>query len=115
MLELRPVITDDEPRICPTTVPEDRLIERRIGGFWCVLARVDTRVFAYREVCPGCGSSLVHSPVTAAVVTCSICRRRYDLTRGGRSLDTDVHHLRAVPVVGEPIPRSDPWDRASTT
>jgi nitrite reductase/ring-hydroxylating ferredoxin subunit len=88
---------DAEGGLCPTAVPEDRVVGWRIDGFWCVLGRVGTRLFAYREICPGCGSSLVQSPVTAGVVTCSICRRRYDLTRGGRSLDMDVGGMRSAP------------------
>lgn len=89
-------------RICPTAIPEDRLVGQRIDGFWCVLGRVGEQLFAYREICPGCGSSLVRSPVAAGVVTCSICRRRYDLTRDGRSLHIYGAGMRAAPVAGDP-------------
>jgi nitrite reductase/ring-hydroxylating ferredoxin subunit len=100
---------DGEWGLCPTAVPEDRVVGWRIDGFWCVLGRVGTRLFAYREICPGCGSSLVQSPVTEGVVTCSICRRRYDLTRAGRSLEMDVRGMRSAPATRErPSPGEDP-------
>jgi nitrite reductase/ring-hydroxylating ferredoxin subunit len=96
--EYRYLLAGDELDICPTAIPEDRLVGQRIDGFWCVLGRSGAQLFAYREICPGCGSSLVQSPVTAGVVTCSVCRVQYDLTRGGRSLDMEVRGMRSAPL-----------------
>jgi nitrite reductase/ring-hydroxylating ferredoxin subunit len=94
---------DNTRRICPTAVPERHLVGCRIDGFWLVLGRIGMNLFAYREICPGCGSSLVQSPVSGGVVTCAICQHRYDLARGGCSVDQDGRRLEAVPILGGPI------------
>jgi nitrite reductase/ring-hydroxylating ferredoxin subunit len=90
-------------RLCPSAVPEDRLVGWRVDGFWLVLGRVGMNLLAYREICPACGSSLIDAPIAAGVAICSICDHHYDLERGGRSLQADGLALQPAPVVREAI------------
>lgn len=87
--------------LCPTAVPEERLVGWRVDGFWLVLGRVGTDLYAYREICADCGSSLVEAAVDRGLVTCTVCGQRYDLQRGGRRVDMSGRGIEPIPVIGE--------------
>ena len=103
MIESRAARAGDRHRVCHTAVPEQHLVGWRVDGHWLVLGRIGLSLFAYREICPCCGSSLVQAPVDAGVVTCMVCLRRYDLAQGGRSLDEDGPGLELPPVIEGPV------------
>jgi len=77
----------------------ERLAVREVAGARLVLCRVDERLYAYRDACPGCGSVLGNGRLAGAVLTCSTCGRRYDVRRAGRSLESEDLHLVPVPLL----------------
>jgi len=77
----------------------ERLAVREVAGARLVLCRVDERLYAYRDACPGCGSVLGNGRLAGAVLTCSTCGRRYDVRRAGRSLESEDLHLAPVPLL----------------
>lgn len=77
----------------------ERLVVREVAGSRLVLCRVDQRLYAYRDACPGCGSALGKGRLVAAVLTCPACERPYDVRLAGRSLDSEDLHLAPVPLL----------------
>lgn len=108
MAECHAVRAGSRHRICHTAVPQRHLVGWCVDGHWLVLGRVGLNLFAYREICPDCGSSLVQAPVAAGVVTCAVCRHRYDLTQGGRSLDAEGAGLGPPPALRGAVGADDP-------
>jgi Fe-S cluster biogenesis protein NfuA/nitrite reductase/ring-hydroxylating ferredoxin subunit len=84
-------------------LPGGRMLAKEVSGEPVLFLRLASNLFAYRDVCPGCGTSLVQGELRVADLTCSGCGRRYDARRAGRALDdTSQLHLEPVPLlVGE--------------
>jgi nitrite reductase/ring-hydroxylating ferredoxin subunit len=63
-------------------------------------------VYAYRDVCSGCGSSfagagLQRAPATpgSAVLTCRGCGAHFDIRRAGADIENPERHLEPVPLL----------------
>src|ERR687898_529944 len=90
-----------------TTVGELNLpggmLAKEVAGERVLFLKLAGNLYAYRDVCPGCGTSLEQGELRVADLTCSGCGRRYDARRAGRSLDdVSQSHLEPVPLlVGE--------------
>jgi Fe-S cluster biogenesis protein NfuA/nitrite reductase/ring-hydroxylating ferredoxin subunit len=88
-------------------LPVGRLLPVSVAGLDIVLARVGTAGYAYRDGCPGCGSTLVGSaverrlgdPVGTAVLTCPGCHRHFDVCRAGAGLEDTELHLDPLPLL----------------
>jgi Fe-S cluster biogenesis protein NfuA/nitrite reductase/ring-hydroxylating ferredoxin subunit len=78
-----------------------------VSGMPVVGLRIGGDLFAYRDRCPGCGSSLVDGAVERllggragdAVLRCPRCSAHFDVRRAGRGLDGTDHHLEPVPLL----------------
>ena len=79
------------------------MLAKEVSGEPVLFLKLAGNLYAYRDVCPGCGASLEQGELRVADLTCSGCGRRYDARRAGRSLDdTSQLHLEPVPLlVGE--------------
>ncbi|MGZ4612124.1 MAG: NifU family protein [Kineosporiaceae bacterium] len=74
-----------------------------VANVGVVVTRVAAGLYAYRDVCPGCGSGFAgalvergHGPGPAtAVLTCPRCRAHFDVRRAGAGIGVD---LRLVPL-----------------
>jgi Fe-S cluster biogenesis protein NfuA/nitrite reductase/ring-hydroxylating ferredoxin subunit len=84
-------------------LPGGRMLAKEVSGEPVLFLQLAGNLYAYRDVCPGCGTSLEQGELRVADLTCSGCGRRYDARRAGRSLDDSSHlHLEPVPLlVGE--------------
>jgi Fe-S cluster biogenesis protein NfuA/nitrite reductase/ring-hydroxylating ferredoxin subunit len=84
-------------------LPGGRMLAKEVSGEPVLFLKLAGNLYAYRDVCPGCGTSLEQGELRVADLTCSGCGRRYDARRAGRSLDdTSTVHLEPVPLlVGE--------------
>jgi Fe-S cluster biogenesis protein NfuA/nitrite reductase/ring-hydroxylating ferredoxin subunit len=84
-------------------LPGGRMLAKEVSGEPVLFLKLASNLFAYRDVCPGCGTSLEQGELRVADLTCSGCGRRYDARRAGRSLDDASQlHLEPVPLlVGE--------------
>lgn len=76
-----------------------------VAGVDVAVCKVGTDVYAYRDACPACRSSLAGASVErslgsrAAVLTCPRCRSHYDVRQAGRGLDADERHLAPLPLL----------------
>jgi nitrite reductase/ring-hydroxylating ferredoxin subunit len=69
--------------------------------------RIGADVYAYRDTCPACGSSLAEGTVGRrlggaagdAVLRCPGCAAHFDVRRAGRGLDGAQLHLEPVPLL----------------
>jgi Fe-S cluster biogenesis protein NfuA/nitrite reductase/ring-hydroxylating ferredoxin subunit len=84
-------------------LPGGRMLAKEVSGEPVLFLKLAGNLYAYRDVCPGCGTSLEQGELRVADLTCSGCGRRYDARRAGRSLDdASRSHLEPVPLlVGE--------------
>jgi Fe-S cluster biogenesis protein NfuA/nitrite reductase/ring-hydroxylating ferredoxin subunit len=84
-------------------LPGGRMLAKEVSGERVLFLKLAGNLYAYRDVCPGCGISLEQGELRVADLTCSGCGRRYDARRAGRSLDdASQSHLEPVPLlVGE--------------
>ena len=84
-------------------LPGGRMLAKEVSGEPVLFLKLAGNLYAYRDVCPGCGTSLEQGELRVADLTCSGCGRRYDARRAGRSLDdASQSHLEPVPLlVGE--------------
>jgi Fe-S cluster biogenesis protein NfuA/nitrite reductase/ring-hydroxylating ferredoxin subunit len=76
------------------------MLAKEIAGERVLFLKLAGNLYAYRDVCPGCGTSLEQGELRVADLTCSGCGRRYDARRAGRSLDDASQlHLEPVPLL----------------
>ena len=84
-------------------LPGGGMLAKEVSGEPVLFLKLAGNLYAYRDVCPGCGTSLEQGELRVADLTCSGCGWRYDARRAGRSLDDASQlHLEPVPLlVGE--------------
>ncbi|KWX06765.1 hypothetical protein TR74_20965 [Carbonactinospora thermoautotrophica] len=82
-------------------LPAGTVTAREIGNVPLVLCRLATGWYAYRNGCPGCGSTLGEATLAGEVLTCPGCGRRYDTRLAGRSVDGQDLHLDPIPLLAE--------------
>src|SRR5919112_1639718 len=81
-------------------LPGGGMLAKEVFGEPVLFLKLAGNLYAYRDVCPGCGTSLEKGELRVADLTCSGCGRRYDARRAGRSLDDPSQlHLEPVPLL----------------
>jgi nitrite reductase/ring-hydroxylating ferredoxin subunit len=76
------------------------MLAKVVSGEPVLFLKLAGNLYAYRDVCPGCGTPLEQGELRVADLTCSGCGRRYDARRAGRSLDDASQlHLEPVPLL----------------
>jgi Fe-S cluster biogenesis protein NfuA/nitrite reductase/ring-hydroxylating ferredoxin subunit len=81
-------------------LPGGRMLAKEVSGEPVLFLKLAGSLYAYRDVCPGCGAPLERGELRVADLTCSGCGRRYDARRAGRSLDDASQlHLEPVPLL----------------
>jgi Fe-S cluster biogenesis protein NfuA/nitrite reductase/ring-hydroxylating ferredoxin subunit len=78
-----------------------------VDGVVVAGVRIGADLYAYRDPCPGCGSSLAEGTVGRrlggaagdAVLRCPGCSAHFDVRRAGRGLDGTDLHLEPVPLL----------------
>lgn len=77
-----------------------------VAGLDVLLCRLLSGVYAYRDVCAGCGASfegagLQRAPASpgSAVLTCRGCGAHYDIRRAGADVEEPARHLEPVPLL----------------
>lgn len=76
------------------------------GGTAVAICRVGGSLFAFRDTCPGCSSSLaggaverpLGAPVGSAVLRCPGCGSHYDVRRAGAGVESE-RHLDPLPLL----------------
>ena len=81
-------------------LPGGGMLAQEVFGEPVLFLKLAANLYAYRDVCPGCGTSLEQGELRVADLTCSGCGRSYDARRAGRSLDDASRlHLEPVPLL----------------
>jgi Fe-S cluster biogenesis protein NfuA/nitrite reductase/ring-hydroxylating ferredoxin subunit len=75
------------------------MLAREISGEPVLFVKLANDLYAYRNLCPGCGESLEGGSLKVADLGCPGCGRRYDVRRAGRCLDESDLHLEPVPLL----------------
>lgn len=82
-------------------LPGGEMLAREVSGERVLFVKLTNDLYAYRNLCPGCGGSLEDGILKVADLGCPGCGRRYDARRAGRCLDDPALHLEPVPLLVE--------------
>ena len=81
-------------------LPGGGMLAKEVSGESVLFLKLAGDLYAYRDVCPGCGVSLEQGELRVADLTCSGCGHGYDARRAGRSLDDASQlHLEPIPLL----------------
>ena len=80
--------------------PSSRPVTADAAGLPVLLCAVRGTLYAYRDTCPACGSSLGGGGLERELLTCR-CGARYDVCRAGRGLDGADRHLDPLPLLSD--------------
>jgi Fe-S cluster biogenesis protein NfuA/nitrite reductase/ring-hydroxylating ferredoxin subunit len=84
------------------TLAGGEMLAREISDEPVLFVKLANDLYAYRNLCPGCGEYLEGGILEVADLGCPQCGRRYDVRRAGRCLDEEGLHLEPMPLlVGE--------------
>lgn len=75
------------------------MLAKEVSGEPVLFVKLANDLYAYRNLCPGCGKSLEGGSLNVAELSCSGCEHRYDVRRAGRCLDDPQLHLEPVPLL----------------
>jgi nitrite reductase/ring-hydroxylating ferredoxin subunit len=78
--------------------PSSRPVTAAAGGLAVLVCSVRGTLYAYRDACAVCGSSLGEGTLAREVLTCP-CGSRYDVCRAGAGLDGLAAHLDPLPLL----------------
>lgn len=70
-----------------------------VGGKSVIVCNSDGTLYAYRNVCPSCGTGVADGELSGEVLSCPSCSRQYDVRLAGRSADTRDVHLDPLPLL----------------
>jgi Fe-S cluster biogenesis protein NfuA/nitrite reductase/ring-hydroxylating ferredoxin subunit len=80
--------------------PSSRPVTAQAAGLPVLVCAVRGTLYAYRDACPACGSSLADGRLDRELLTCR-CGARYDASRAGRGLDDPDRHLDPLPLLSD--------------
>jgi Fe-S cluster biogenesis protein NfuA len=83
------------PNIGP---PSSRPVSASAAGLPVLVCSVRGTLYAYRDGCAACGSSMADAHLDREVLTCS-CGTRYDVRAAGRGMDDATLHLDPLPLL----------------
>src|SRR5579859_404516 len=80
--------------------PSSRPVRAPAGGMAVLVCAVRGTLYAYRDLCPSCGSSMASGQLDRAVLSCP-CGKRYDVRAAGRGMDDPGLHLDPLPLLAD--------------
>ena len=81
--------------------PSSRPVTAAVAGTRVLLCSVRGTLYAYRDACAACGTSLAEGTLTLAELACPGCETRYDVRSAGRSLGDPAMHLDPLPLLSD--------------
>ncbi len=84
------------PNIGP---PSSRPVTAMADGISVLVCSVRGTLYAYRDACGACGSSLADGALEREQLTCPGCGARYDVRLAGKCLDDPAVHLDPLPLL----------------
>ncbi|HEY3906192.1 MAG TPA: NifU family protein [Streptosporangiaceae bacterium] len=86
------------PNIGP---PSSRPVIASAAGTTVLVCSVRGTLYAYRDACAGCGSSLADGVLEREQLTCPSCGARYNVRLAGQSLGDDELRLDPLPLLAD--------------
>jgi Fe-S cluster biogenesis protein NfuA len=80
--------------------PSARPVTAPAGGMTVLVCAVRGTLYAYRDACPACGSSMADGQLDREVLTCS-CGSRYDVRAAGRGVADPAVRLEPLPLLND--------------
>jgi Fe-S cluster biogenesis protein NfuA/nitrite reductase/ring-hydroxylating ferredoxin subunit len=80
--------------------PSSRPVTAAVGDLAVLVCSVRGTLYAYRDQCASCGSSLGGGTLNREVLACP-CGSRYDVCRAGTGLDALAAHLDPLPLLAD--------------
>jgi len=81
--------------------PSARPVTAAADGTSVLVCSVRGTLYAYRDVCADCGSSLADGALDRELLTCPGCATRYNVRLAGKSLDDPAVHLDPLPLLAD--------------
>jgi Fe-S cluster biogenesis protein NfuA len=81
--------------------PSSRPVTAAAGDVTVLLCSVRGTLYAYRDACAACGSSLADGTLERERLTCPACGTHYDVRLAGRGLDDPALHLDPLPLLAD--------------
>src|SRR6266567_5322098 len=81
--------------------PSARPVTAAADGTSVLVCSVRGTLYAYRDVCADCGSSLADGALDRELLTCPDCATRYNVRLAGKSLDDPAVHLDPLPLLAD--------------
>jgi Fe-S cluster biogenesis protein NfuA/nitrite reductase/ring-hydroxylating ferredoxin subunit len=86
------------PNIGP---PSSRPISASADGIAVLVCSVRGTLYAYRDSCPACESSLADGVLNREELTCPGCGQRYNVRLAGKGIDDPALHLDPLPLLAD--------------
>jgi Fe-S cluster biogenesis protein NfuA/nitrite reductase/ring-hydroxylating ferredoxin subunit len=86
------------PNIGP---PSARPISASADGVAVLVCSVRGTLYAYRDSCAACGSSLADGELSREELTCPACGARYNVRLAGKGIDDLTIHLDPLPLLAD--------------
>jgi Fe-S cluster biogenesis protein NfuA/nitrite reductase/ring-hydroxylating ferredoxin subunit len=81
--------------------PSSRPVTALAAGASVLVCSVRGTLYAYRDACAACGSSLAGGTLERELLTCPACAARYDVRLAGKALDDPAAHLDPLPLLAD--------------
>ncbi len=81
--------------------PSSRPVTASAAGASVLVCSVRGTLYAYRDACAACGSSLAGGTLERELLTCPACAARYDVRLAGKALDDPAAHLDPLPLLAD--------------
>ena len=81
--------------------PSSRPVLATAGDLTVLVCAVRGTLFAYRDGCAACGTSLADGKLDREQLTCPGCATRYDVRLAGRGRDDPSLHLDPLPLLAD--------------
>jgi Fe-S cluster biogenesis protein NfuA len=81
--------------------PSGRPLATVAGGLPVLVCSVRGTLYAYRDACAACGSSLAHATLAGERLDCAECAAVYDVRAAGKGLSDPTAHLDPLPLLAD--------------
>ncbi len=81
--------------------PSSRPVTASADGTSVLVCAVRGTLYAYRDACAACGSSLADGTLARELLTCPGCAARYNVRLAGKGLDDPAVHLDPLPLLAD--------------
>jgi len=83
--------------------PSSRPVSATAEGIAVVVCSVRGTLYAYRDSCAGCASSLADGQLNREELSCPACGARYNVRLAGKGIDDPTLHLDPLPLLADSL------------